>query len=138
MVLTESARKRFQGLAVAEAEVKLAVKVKKGIPYAEVKRFTTRTGLNVKRLSHVTGIPKSTLASKKGARLTPGQSEKIVRLERIFAIAFDVFENDDVAKNWLETPNPFLDGHTPIDLLDNEPGAKAVEELLAQIDQGVY
>jgi putative toxin-antitoxin system antitoxin component (TIGR02293 family) len=138
MVLTEEARKRFAGFAVADPQVKQAAMVRKGISYAEVKRFTSRTGLNVKRLAHAAGIPKSTLASKKGARLTPVQSEKVVRLERIFAIAFDVFRDDDVAKDWLETANPYLDGHAPLDLLDNEPGAKAVEELLAQIDEGVF
>lgn len=138
MVLTESARKRFAGMAVADPEVKLAARVRNGLPYAEVRKLTMRTGLGVKRLSQVAGIPKSTLAVKKGAKLSATQGEKIVRLERIYAIAFDVFEDEEVAKTWLETKNPYLDGQTPFDLLDNEPGAKAVEHLLGQIEQSVY
>jgi putative toxin-antitoxin system antitoxin component (TIGR02293 family) len=138
MVLTEAARRKFAGLAVAEPEVKLAARVKKGIPYTEVRKLTTRTGLPMKHLAKVAGIPKSTLAAKKGARLSATQGEKIVRVERIYAIAFDVFEDEEVAKKWLQTENPYLDGQTPLDLLENEPGANAVEHLLGQIDQGVY
>lgn len=138
MVLTESARKRVQGLAVAESDVKLAKKVKQGISYSEVKKLTDRTGLSGKRLAKVAGLPKSTLLARRGAKLSAVQGEKVVRVERIFAIAFDVFEDEDVAKKWLETPNPYLDEQTPLDLLENEPGAKAVEHLLGQIEQSVY
>jgi putative toxin-antitoxin system antitoxin component (TIGR02293 family) len=138
MVLTESAKRKLKDFSVAEPEVRLAVKLKNGLPYSEVTRFSTRTGLGVKRLAVAAGIPNSTLATKRKTKLTPAQSEKLVRLERIFAIAYDVFEDEAIAMQWLESTNPYLEGHAPLELLENEPGANAVEHLLGQIEQSVY
>jgi putative toxin-antitoxin system antitoxin component (TIGR02293 family) len=138
MVLTEAARRKFRGFAVAEPDVQLSITIKRGLPYAEVKRFSLKSGLAVKRLARVTGIPRSTLDRRKGTKLSPVQSEKVVRLERVFAIAFDVFEDEEVARRWLDTPNPYLEGRTPLEMVENQPGANAVEHLLGQIDHSVY
>ena len=38
---------------------------------------------------------------------------------------------------WLRRPQPGLAGGIPLDLLDTEPGSRAVARLLTQIEHGV-
>ncbi|MUL38989.1 antitoxin Xre/MbcA/ParS toxin-binding domain-containing protein [Gloeocapsopsis dulcis] len=57
---------------------------------------------------------------------------------RITARAEEVFEDEQVAKNWLKRPNQALGGETPLGLLDTETGAEQVNQVLTRIEYGVY
>jgi putative toxin-antitoxin system antitoxin component (TIGR02293 family) len=39
---------------------------------------------------------------------------------------------------WLCTPNPALDGETPLEALASDSGFEAVKELLTKIEHGIY
>jgi putative toxin-antitoxin system antitoxin component (TIGR02293 family) len=39
---------------------------------------------------------------------------------------------------WLCTPNPALNGHTPLQALETESGLHAVEDLLVRIEHGLF
>ncbi|WP_013320270.1 antitoxin Xre/MbcA/ParS toxin-binding domain-containing protein [Gloeothece verrucosa] len=52
--------------------------------------------------------------------------------------AVEVFENSEVAQNWLKRPNKALGEVIPLDLLDTEQGVQQVYELLNRIEYGVY
>jgi putative toxin-antitoxin system antitoxin component (TIGR02293 family) len=39
---------------------------------------------------------------------------------------------------WLCTPNPGLDGDTPLEALSTDAGFEAVKGLLTKIEQGIY
>lgn len=47
------------------------------------------------------------------------------------------FANREKAQTWLRRPTSPLGGRRPLDLLDSEPGAGVVEQLLYRIGQGV-
>ena len=49
-----------------------------------------------------------------------------------------VFASRDKALLWLRTPDDRLDNRTPLKLLVTEAGARLVESLLQQIDEGIY
>lgn len=85
-------------------------------------------------------IPKRTLARRRAKReaLTLEETDKAMRLARISAEADRVFDNPDKASRWLRKPNPALGGQAPIALLKSEAGARAVDELLGQIDHGMF
>ena len=46
--------------------------------------------------------------------------------------------NEEKAVEWLRTPNRALGGARPLDQLDTDPGARAVEDILGRIAYGVY
>ena len=85
-------------------------------------------------------IPKRTLARRKarGESLTGEETDKALRLARISAEADRVFGNPEKSARWLRQANPALSGQTPLDVLRTEAGALAVEELLGQIDHGMF
>jgi putative toxin-antitoxin system antitoxin component (TIGR02293 family) len=85
-------------------------------------------------------IPKRTLARRKAARekLTIEETDKALRLARIVAEADRVFGNPEKSSRWLRRPNAALGNLTPLDLLKSETGARAVDDLLGQIDHGMF
>lgn len=57
---------------------------------------------------------------------------------RIAARAEDIFEDAQIAKNWLRRPNQALGGEMPLNLLDTETEVNQVEDVLTRIEYGVY
>jgi putative toxin-antitoxin system antitoxin component (TIGR02293 family) len=87
-----------------------------------------------------TVAPKRTLARRAsaGELLTVEESDRALRLARLSAEAARVFAEPDKARRWLRKPNRALNGQTPLSLARTESGAHLVEELLLQIDHGVF
>jgi putative toxin-antitoxin system antitoxin component (TIGR02293 family) len=84
--------------------------------------------------------PRRTLARRKekGERLSPTESDRALRLERIAEQADNVFGNHEKAQRWLRSEIVALDGARPIDLLETETGAHVVYEELVRIDYGMF
>jgi putative toxin-antitoxin system antitoxin component (TIGR02293 family) len=51
-------------------------------------------------------------------------------------MAIDVFEDQDAAISWMRQPNVVLGDVAPLDLMDTEPGAVAVKQVLNAIATG--
>src|SRR5437016_158393 len=66
-------------------------------------------------------------------RLTPQQSDAVVRIAQALAKAIDVLGAQRKGAHWLSTPNRALGGATPLSLLDTSAGAHEVEALLDRI-----
>ncbi len=83
-------------------------------------------------------IPARTLRHRKARRetLSVDESDRVVRLTRIQALAEDVLGDVDKANRWLREPLGILSGKSPLELARTESGARVVEELLAKIDWG--
>ena len=64
------------------------------------------------------------------------ESERVVRLTRIQALAEDVFDDVDKANRWLREPLGILDGKSPLEVARTEAGARLIEQLLAKLDWG--
>jgi len=72
------------------------------------------------------------------ARLTPEQSDIVIRTASTLAKAIDTLGDREKAAHWLTVPNRALGGEIPITLLDTSAGAHEVEALLDRIEYGVY
>jgi putative toxin-antitoxin system antitoxin component (TIGR02293 family) len=64
--------------------------------------------------------------------------EHAVRLMQLLERAIATFEDEDMARSWLNEPNEILNDRTPIDYAGTGLGCDQVERLLARIEQGVY
>lgn len=85
------------------------------------------------------GLPARTLARrKKERRLRADESDRLLRLARVAAVAEDVLGAQDKAGRWLQKPNRALGGIAPLDLLDTDLGAEEVVTVLGRIEHGVY
>jgi putative toxin-antitoxin system antitoxin component (TIGR02293 family) len=85
-------------------------------------------------------IPARTLQHRRSRneRLTVEESDRVIRALRVFSATECVYESRERALQWLRRPNPRLNDRTPISLLKTDTGARIVEELLGQIDEGYF
>ena len=103
-----------------------------------VQRFF-HMGLNRDEV-HAVIIPARTLQHRRSRneRLTIEETDRVIRALRVFSAAEGVYESRERALQWLRRPHPRLGGRTPISLLKTDTGARIVEELLGQIDEGYF
>ncbi len=76
---------------------------------------------------------------KASGRLAPEESERLLRISRIFELSVGLFDGgvtDAVA--WLCTPRRALAGSTPLAYSATELGARDVETLIGQLEHGVF
>ncbi len=114
--------------------------VREGLPANSLTALAEKLAISKASLSRQLGIPQRTMSRRLNhqSRLTAAESDRMVRLARVFACAVQMIGNEDKAVKWLGTPNRALGGAQPLDQLDTDLGAREVEDLLGRIAYGVY
>ena len=118
-------------------ELDLVSLIRRGLPVGAV-QFVLDTGrLTLAELDRIV-LPRKTLANRRRlGTLTPEQSDRLVRVARVLAAAEETFGSREKAGTWLRRPTAALAGEAPLDLLDTDEGARAVETLLGRIGHGI-
>jgi putative toxin-antitoxin system antitoxin component (TIGR02293 family) len=114
--------------------------IRHGLPYRALEEFAASSGLPIPEISSLLTIPERTLARRKAAgKLSFDESERLLRLARIFEKAAGLFGGSSVeATQWLRLPKKALGGETPLDYSATELGAREVENLIGRIEYGVF
>jgi len=107
------------------------------LPYASVEALKER-GFSSEELYAIVA-PRRTLARRKesGENLTVAESDRVMRIRHISAMADRIFGDHEKAHRWLRKRSRVLK-EVPVVLLQSETGARLVEEELYRIDYGVY
>jgi putative toxin-antitoxin system antitoxin component (TIGR02293 family) len=117
----------------------LILQVKKGLPTSSFEKLRKKLDVSDNLLSQIINIPKRTLNRRKQqGRLNAVESERVLRIARLYDKALDVFEDEKAAERWLKKPARGLAGKPPLKYADTELGAKEVERLLIRIENGVF
>lgn len=89
-------------------------------------------------LLRVLGISERTIQRKHvtSGRLSQAVSDRLSRIDRIYALAIDVFGDRRKAAAWLKRPSRALGNELPLQLLDTDAGTERVERELRQIQYG--
>ena len=87
-----------------------------------------------------TVIPARTLQHRRSRRekLTLEESDRVLRVIRVLCAAEAIYEDRGRALAWLRNPHARLGGRSPLSLLKTDTGSRIVEELLIQIDEGMF
>lgn len=111
-----------------------------GLSFASFNRLRQNINLSQEELATLVQISPRTLARRRTQkRLETDESDRLVRLSRVFGKAVELFEgNDASARNWLARPLEGLGGKRPLDLLGSEVGAREVEALIYRLEHGVF
>ncbi len=127
------------GLTAANP-AKLIQQLERGFVCKTLQTLESGTGLTLSRLAATIGIPQRTLARRKvSRRLTPDESERLLRISAIFEDAVDLFEGDVAAAvNWLTSPRKALGDRAPLAYSRTEPGAREVENLIGRLEHGIF
>lgn len=111
--------------------------VRRGFPAGAVQHMLDSGRLTLAELDRVV-MPRKTWSNRKRAgTLTAEQSDRLIRVARVLAIAEETFANPAKAHAWLRRPTEVLGGEKPLDFLDTEEGAREVETLLGRIAHGI-
>lgn len=125
------------GMERRVSDRELAALIEKRLPVSSIEALV-RSGLSEAEVYRLI-IPRRTLAHRISRRepLSREESDRVVRVARITAMAEQVFGDPDRAWRWLRKAKRSFEGGTPMDLLSTEAGARVVEEILARIDYGL-
>jgi putative toxin-antitoxin system antitoxin component (TIGR02293 family) len=85
-------------------------------------------------------VPKRTMARRKSAsaNLTQMETDRAYRVAHVIKNAERVFGDKSKAHHWLRSGRPQFSGQTPLSMLATEVGARMVENILGQIDHGMF
>ncbi|HKF43686.1 MAG TPA: antitoxin Xre/MbcA/ParS toxin-binding domain-containing protein [Thermoanaerobaculia bacterium] len=110
-----------------------------GLPYASVDAISSAYHIGSRDLVRILELPLRTLARrKKEKRLHADESDRLLRLGRVAALAEEMLGSREKASEWLHEPNAALGHETPLRHLDSDLGARQVEDVLVRIAHGVY
>ena len=117
----------------------LLKRLHEGLSYAAFERLKRRLEVSSQELADAALISRRTLARrKKAGRFGPDESDRLVRIARVFSRAIELFEGDaEGAREWMMRPRPALGGPSPFEMARTEVGAAEVERLIHQLDHGV-
>jgi len=124
--------------ASAESEQKMVLMVERGLPLKVIPRLI-RCGLSKDEVFSVIIKPRTFKhRTSRHQPLSKEESERALRAVRILARAQAVMGDQASALNWLRAPKNRFAGRAPIEMLSTEPGGRLVEEMLIQIDEGMF
>ena len=113
--------------------------VERGLPLSVLDEFSAYSGIPVKDLLEVV-IPPRTLKHRRARKepLSMEESDRLVRVARLFELAVRIFGDPEKARRWLTKPKVRFEEHTPLSMMRSELGGRGVEEMLVQIDEGMF
>ena len=111
--------------------------IRDGFPQTVVEEVRRAAGISLKELAEVLDLsPRSLQRRHREGRLARFESDRLYRLARIVALAKQYIGDVETAKRWLKRPNRALGGRVPLEFIDTELGARAVENVLGRIAYG--
>jgi putative toxin-antitoxin system antitoxin component (TIGR02293 family) len=119
--------------------IEIRKRVVRGFAFEALERFQRNTGLSTSDLADAGVITIRTRDRRKEqGRLQPEESDRLLRVSRVFGKTLELFEGDFAgARQWLASPQPGLRGERPILLANTDVGAREVEALIARLEHGV-
>jgi putative toxin-antitoxin system antitoxin component (TIGR02293 family) len=113
--------------------------IKVGIPASAIRLLQMQMDVTTDQLASTVNIPSRTLSRRiREGRLRSDESERVVRIVRLFVRATEILGSKDHARQWMRNPQRALGGQKPLDYADTEPGAEEVMNLLGRLEQGVF
>jgi putative toxin-antitoxin system antitoxin component (TIGR02293 family) len=120
--------------------IKMAQLVDQGVSVQVALDLARHLGISQEQLSELIYLPKRTLHRRieQGEVLKQDESERVLRLFRLYNRAVEVFADEERAARWFSSRPKALGGKTALEFMKTEPGARWVEEVLGRIEHGVF
>jgi putative toxin-antitoxin system antitoxin component (TIGR02293 family) len=121
-----------------KSEFDLAGIVENGLPPESIALLKMH-GVTFTEVSEIVISPRTLKHRRaRGENLSHEETDRLVRVARIIALADGVFGDHAKAMLWLRTEDDRIGGRRPLSMLQTEAGGRVVESMLWQIDEGVY
>lgn len=119
------------------SEADFVTAVRKGLPTSAYRKLKAHVPLEAAFIASETTLRRR-LQAKRGT-FTTDESERLMRLARVFALAVEVFGDENRASEWLTRRAAYVPGEepvSPVKLCETEPGGRLVEEHLRRAQYG--
>lgn len=113
--------------------------IHRGLPVMAMTSLAVYVGVERRLLGQWMGLSDRALARRlSGRSLTPHESDRAVRIARVFVRAEAALHSRAKASLWLRRPNRALGQVEPGSLLDTDVGAQMVTDVLGRIEHGTF
>lgn len=114
--------------------------IEQGFPVTVLRHIQHHYAFSRMELADALRVSARTLDRREAlGRLDPLESDRALRLSRVYAKAVELYEgNEKAALAWLKRKNRALGNVPPVDLIKTEIGALQVEHLIGRLEYGVY
>ena len=139
LVVSYLGGKRAIGIKGPEVALTLHRAVEAGIPAQCAFFFKQHAGFSNLLICQLLGVSEKTFTrwqANPKKPLDPVSSDRLVRTAKIMALAEQVLESADNARQWMSEPQSALGNEIPQELLTTNVGAQQVEDLLLQMEHG--
>ena len=113
--------------------------IERGLPLSTLEEFSAYSGIAVKDLLEVV-IPARTLKHRRQRQepFSVIEADRLARVARMYELAVKVFGDPEKARRWLTKPKIRFEERSPLSMMYTGLGGQGVEEMLYQIDEGVF
>lgn len=96
-------------------------------------------GVSQKELTELLHLTPRTLQRlKKNDKLPKTASGHLLEIARVFKMAGEILEDEELARKWLRTAIPALNHEIPLRLMDTPAGIRWVSNVLVRMEFGLY
>lgn len=112
---------------------------REGIPRSAIDALANSLQISIPDLTHYLHISERTLQRySPDKNLSIELSDRLLQIAKVYSRSLDVFEDSEMAANWLKQPNIALGNIAPITYLDTSSGVEIVLDELTRIEYGVF
>ena len=113
--------------------------IERGVSITLLEEFSAYSGIAMKNLLEVV-IPARTLKHRRQRQepLNLDESDRLARVARLYELSVKIFGDPEKARRWLTKPKIIFEERSPLSMMHTEVGGNCVEEMLYQIDEGVF
>jgi len=122
-------------------DLALAARIESGLPASTITQMRKLFSFpSISSVAALIGMSAKTAERRVANRavLARDESERMVRLIRVYHQAVETLESEENARKWLMKPLAIFNGKSPTEMIVTEPGARAVEQALGRIEHGVF
>lgn len=111
-----------------------------GITKASIDELTHYVGVSKKSMAEdILNISVKTLERKDPKdKLDKRTSSHALEIAKVMQHAFEIFEDEEKVRQWLNRANKALNNLRPVQLLSTLTGINMVNDILTRIEEGVY
>jgi putative toxin-antitoxin system antitoxin component (TIGR02293 family) len=136
---TKTGEKKTAGFSVSLTPLQLIGRSRQGLVGTEAGQIAGLLGVSDKEMARLLNQSVATFHRQaKAGRLDAATSERLLLLARLATYGAEVFQDQGKFTRWLRRPLRLLENQSPLDLLDSSTGVQLVEDLVGQIDDGVF
>lgn len=117
----------------------LIFEARQGIQKSAFNHLQIQMGVSQKELAEMLHLTPRTLQRLRDEEKLPiAASGQLLEIARVFKMAGEILDDNELARRWFRTAIPALNNEAPLHLMDTPAGIRWVSTVLGRMEYGVY